>query len=465
MDYDVLILGGGIVGCAAAYELSKYSLNIALIEKNYDVADDVALINSTIVYDGCESNNSLTMKLEQMGNQLLDEVTEKFNVPFSRCGSLYIAANEEEQIRVEDMYEKALKGGVQNLYLLSGDEARKLEPNLPKEVIKALYSKNAGTICPYDLALSYAEVAFDNGVNFKLEEEVVDIQRLTRGFRVITNKNKFTCKLVLNTTPGKNYSIDNNNKEVPEEAQLNLNYFVLDKDFKGDFQHVIFSVKDEDEKIYTLPTLQGSTIAAISSRKKMNHFETLDKISYLLKELEENDVNNFFQTPYYKEPIIIDDSFIDIGYIKVTGKHYAQVTMTPAIASIVCETIISNMNCKLKKHFIDKRREYFKFSDMSDEERKKVIEVDKKYGNIICACHNITEGEIVDAIRRPLGARTVEGIKRRTGVTMGACQGSYCLNKIISILARETDKSYTDVVKDSKNSKMVLNRIKEFDGV
>jgi len=465
VDYDVLILGGGIVGCAAAYELSKYSLNIALIEKNYDVADDVALINSTIVYDGCESNNSLTMKLEQMGNQLLDEVTEKFNVPFSRCGSLYIAANEEEQIRVEDMYEKALKGGVQNLYLLSGDEARKLEPNLPKEVIKALYSKNAGTICPYDLALSYAEVAFDNGVNFKLEEEVVDIQRLTRGFRVITNKNKFTCKLVLNTTPGKNYSIDNNNKEVPEEAQLNLNYFVLDKDFKGDFQHVIFSVKDEDEKIYTLPTLQGSTIAAISSRKKMNHFETLDKISYLLKELEENDVNNFFQTPYYKEPIIIDDSFIDIGYIKVTGKHYAQVTMTPAIASIVCETIISNMNCKLKKHFIDKRREYFKFSDMSDEERKKVIEVDKKYGNIICACHNITEGEIVDAIRRPLGARTVEGIKRRTGVTMGACQGSYCLNKIISILARETDKSYTDVVKDSKNSKMVLNRIKEFDGV
>lgn len=465
MDYDVLILGGGIVGCAAAYELSKYSLNIALIEKNYDVADDVALINSTIVYDGCESNNSLTMKLEQMGNQLLDEVTEKFNVPFSRCGSLYIAANQEEQIRVEDMYKKALKGGVQNLYLLSGDEARKLEPNLPKEVIKALYSKNAGTICPYDLALSYAEVAFDNGVNFKLEEEVVDIQRLTRGFRVITNKNKFTCKLVLNTTPGKNYSIDNNNKEVPEEAQLNLNYFVLDKDFKGDFQHVIFSVKDEDEKIYTLPTLQGSTIAAISSRKKMNHFETLDKISYLLKELEENDVNNFFQTPYYKEPIIIDDSFIDIGYIKVTGKHYAQVTMTPAIASIVCETIISNMNCKLKKHFIDKRREYFKFSDMSDEERKKVIEVDKKYGNIICACHNITEGEIVDAIRRPLGARTVEGIKRRTGVTMGACQGSYCLNKIISILARETDKSYTDVVKDSKNSKMVLNRIKEFDGV
>lgn len=464
MDYDVLILGGGITGCAAAYELSKYSLNIAVIEKDYDIADDVALINTVMVYDGIECENTITSKLEFMGNCMMDEVTSKFNVAFKRTGGLIIAKNEAEKEKIIKLYEKAIKEGVKNLKLLDSEEVYKLEPNLNAKVAKGLYSGNMGVVCPYDLAISYAEVAFDNGVNFKLEEEVLDIKKLSRGFRVETNKNKFTCKMVINTTPGRTYSIDNDREDKIQNSGY-LKYFLLEDRFKGNFSNILLSISKEGERIFSIPSLQGGSIAAISVFENSTHNEAVRKISELVDGIKEDNIASYFQALYYKTPILIDDSSIDKGYIKVIAKHYGEVTMAPAIAKIICETVVDNVKCKLKKEFNDKRREFYKFRDLSNEEKDQIIKVDKRYGKVICLCQQITEGEIVEAIRRPLGARTLEGVKRRTGSTLGNCQGAYCMNKIISILARETGKKITDIVKDSKGSKIILNRIKEFDGV
>ena len=465
MDYDVLILGGGIVGCAVAYELSKYSLNIALIEKNYDIAEDVALVNAAVVYNGMECEDSLTGKLELRGNNLIGEVTEKFNIPYKRCGSLTVASNDKEVKIIEELYQRANKRQIENIVMLDSKEVYEMEPNLNISVKKALYSSSMGVICPYDLAIAYGEVAFDNGVNFKLEEEVLDIQKITRGFRVETNKNKFTCKMVLNTTPGINYSIDNSEKEVIEENKAKLNYFILDKGYKGSFSNILFTFNENGNRTYAVPTVQGNSIVAMTTRENLDYTEALGSIDNLVSGVREKDVNTYYQIPFHSDPIIIDDSSVDKGYIKVTGKHYGEVTMTPYIAKIVCETIVSNLSCKLKKDFVDKRRDFYRFNQLSNEERNKIIKMDNKYGKMVCLCDKVTEGEIVDAIRRPLGARTVEGVKRRTGATLGNCQGSYCINKIISILARETNKNVTDIVKDSKSAKMILSRIKEFDGV
>lgn len=465
MDYDVLILGGGIIGCAAAYELSKYSLNIALIEKNYDIADDVALVNSAIIYEGIHCSDSLVAKLEIMGNGMFDEITSKFNVPFKRFGSLIIASNDNEEKKLEEMYQRALDRGIEDVFLLNSQQVYEMEPNLNMSIKKALVSSNMGVVCPYDLAISYGEVAFDNGVNFKLEEEVLDIQKISKGFRVITNKNKFTCKMVVNTTPGKNYSIDTSVKENQEENAGTMNYLILDKSFKGNFSNILFHLTENDERFYTIPSVNANNIAAITTKETLTYTDALKNSSKLISGICEEDINAFYQSTFHKEPIIIDDSAIDIGYIKVTGKHYGQVTMTPAIAKIVCETVTSNIKCKFKKDFVDKRREFYRFRDLSNEERKKIIKMDKSYANIICLCNQVTEGEIVEAIRRPLGARTVQGVNRRTGATMGNCQGAHCINKVVSILARETNKNITDIVKDSKNSKVVLGRIKEFEGV
>lgn len=463
MDYDVLILGGGIIGCAVAYELSKYSLNIALIEKDYDIADDVALLNSAIVYDGVECEDTLVAKLELMGNKLIDDVVSKFNVRFKKCNSLIIAEDKKSEDQLINMYDKALNRGIDNIYLLDSKEVYKMEPNLTISVKKAIYSKNTGIIAPYDLAIAYGEVAFDNGVNFKLEEEVLDIQKISRGFRVITNKNKFNCNMVLNTTPGENYSIDSSSKVSKNRSFLK--HFLLDKSFKGSFKSIVSTVSQINENVYAVPTVQDNSMISIKTDENISYHEGLRKISNFMGKLSDEEINAFYESPFYNDTLIIDDSLIDTGYIKVTGKHYGQVTMTPAIAKIVCETIINNLNCVLKKDFVDKRREFYRFRYLSNEEKNEIIKINKSYGKVVCYCKKVTEGEIIDSIRRPLGARTLEGIKRRTEVTFGSCNGAQCLSKVATILARETNKSMTEIVKDSKNSRLIVGRIKEFDEI
>jgi L-2-hydroxyglutarate oxidase LhgO len=464
MDYDVLILGGGIIGCAVAYELSRYSLNIAVIEKDYDIADDVAPVNSAIVYNGVESEDTLMAKLEIMGNNMFDEIAAKFNIPFKRCGSLLIAEGEKGEVTLDKLYKRARERGIEDVELLESKRVYELEPNLNSKVIKALYSPNTGIISPYDLALAFGEVAFDNGVNFRLEEEVLDIQKMARGVKVVTNKNRFTCKMVVNTTPGEHYSIDYDRK-TNHKAESNLNYFLSEDSFKGNFSNIVFSLKENGDKLYAFQVANGNTIAGVNTKEVIGFNESLTRVSSLISGINDENIDSFYQATYDRDTIIIDDNYMNKGYIRVTGKHYGQVTMAPAIARMVCETIISNLNCRPKKDFNDKRREVYKFKNLSNEERKEIIALDKRYGKMICLCQQITEGEIVDCIRRPLGARTVEGVKRRTGVTLGRCKGAYCLSRIISILARETNKQLTDIVKDSRNSKVLISRIKEFDSI
>ena len=463
MDYDVLILGGGLIGCAVAYELSKFSLNIALIEKDYDIADDVALVNSAIIYDGIQCEDNIMSKLEFMGNDIISTLASKFDIPFTKGDSIIIAQDSKQEKELEGMYDRSIKREIPNIALLDGKNIYELEPNLNINVKKAIYSHNTGVICPYDLGIAYGEIAFDNGVSFKLEEIVEDIKKISRGFRVVTNKNKFTCRMVINTTP-EDYNIDGF-KEHTQEKKGYLKYFLIEKAFKGCFNNIIFSFGDNGESIYIHPTVQGNHIAAIRTNENISYEECYKKIGSIVHGIKPEDINTYYESPYYNDFIVIDDSLVDKGYIKITGKNYAEVTMTPSIAKIVRETVEMNLKCKRKTDFSDKRREIYRFRDMTNEERNSIISLDKRYGKMICMCNKVTEGEIIDAIRRPLGARTLEGIKRRTGAGLGSCKGAYCTNKIVSILARETNKKMTDIVKDSKNSRILLNRIKEFDNM
>lgn len=461
MDYDVLILGGGIVGCAAAYELSKYSLNIALIEKDYDVADDVAIINSAIVYDGSECHDTLMAKLEGLGSSMMGEITTKFNIPYKNCGYMIISQDETSSKKIEEMHLRAINRGIKNIKLLSSEEVYHMEPDVNIKVVNALYTKNTAIISPYDLAIAYGEVAFDNGVNFKLEEEVLDIKKINKGFKVITNKNKFTCNMVINTTPNQDFSID-----ASQHIEKNLSsreYFILDKQKSHKYNSIITTFDESSDMTYIIPTIEGNTAILSITEGAPNYKTSLEKVSKVIGEINEDSVSSYKSAEFCFDPIIIDDSLIDQGYIKVTGKHYGEVTMTPAIAKIVCETITSNKNCILKKNFIDKRRDSYRFRDMDNKGRNEIITENKNYGKIVCSCHLVTEGEVIDSIRRPLGARTLEGISRRTGAMTGNCNGAQCLPKIARILARETDKRLNDIVKDSKESKLLVARIKEFE--
>ena len=467
MDYDVLVLGGGIIGCAAAYELSKYNLNIAVIEKEYDIADDISFVNTAIVYDGSETSNNVMSGLEYIGNTLLEDLCRRFNVPFKRIGALRVVNDENGVLKLKEMYDRTVKRGIDGICLINGDEVKKIEPNINTDIKKGLYSKNVAIVAPYDLAIAYAEVASENGVNFRLEEEVLNIEKINRGFRVVTNRNKFTCKVVINTIADEIYInekgvVKEKNSEAEEDSFKNMSYILVDSKYKNKLNNVVTQTFDKDTFVVSTPVINGGSLIGVKSIEKTSLEDNLSYVGVMLKDLNKSIINNLFRESYDKDSIVVDDSEIDKGYISIIGTHYGKITLAPALAKMICDTLTNNLNCTLKKNFIDKRREFYRVRQMNREELNEAIKVDGRYGKIICNCNNVSEGEIVDCIRRPLGARTVKGVKRRTGAGFGNCHGSYCNEKIISILARELDKKITDIVDDSKNSKIIYSRIKEF---
>ena len=467
MDYDVLVLGGGIIGCAAAYELSKYNLNIAVIEKEYDIADDISFVNTAIVYDGSETSNNVMSGLEYIGNILLEDLCSRFNVPFKRIGALRVVNDENGVLKLKEMYDRTVKRGIDGICLINGDEVKKIEPNINTDIKKGLYSKNVAIVAPYDLAIAYAEVASENGVNFRLEEEDLNIEKINKGFRVVTNRNKFTCKVVINTIADEIYInekgvVKEKNSEAEEDSFKNMSYILVDSKYKNKLNNVVTQTFDKDTFVVSTPVINGGSLIGVKSIEKTSLEDNLSYVGVMLKDLNKSIINNLFRESYDKDSIVVDDSEIDKGYISIIGTHYGKITLAPALAKMICDTLTNNLNCTLKKNFIDKRREFYRVRQMNREELNEAIKVDGRYGKIICNCNNVSEGEIVDCIRRPLGARTVKGVKRRTGAGFGNCHGSYCNEKIISILARELDKKITDIVDDSKNSKIIYSRIKEF---
>ena len=464
MDYDVLILGGGIIGCAVAYELSKYNINIALIEKDYDVANDLSCSNTAVIYDGSESDDDIMGKLENRGKSLIEKHCKKFNIKYNKVGALRISSNQTRHDVLDRIYKTAMERCIDGVNIIEGDEIYNIEPNLRININKALHSENIALIAPYNLAVSYAEIAADNGVNFRLEEEVMDIKNISKGFKVTTNKNKFTCKFVINTISNE-ISNDKQNENCSDINNKKMKYILFNEKLKNNINGVVINDIDDDTSIMNISTLSKGNLIGIKSNNNLSLEEELKLAQSILTGIKKESITNIFTETYSEENMFIDDSNINDGYIKVMGNHYAKITIAPSIALDIEEKIKINMNITKKRDYIDKKREVYVFRNMSKDQKNKIIALDQRYGNIICSCNSISEGEIVDSIRRPLGARTVKGVKRRTGIGLGSCNGSYCNMKIIKILAREMNKSVLSVVDDSMHSKVLVGRIKEFNEI
>lgn len=461
MDYDVLILGGGIIGCAVAYELSKYNINIALIEKDYDVANDISFVNTAVIYDGSETSDYMMASLEKEGRKLIEDHCTKFQIPYKKVGALRISNNECGDERLESIYDRAKERGISGVHIIEEEAIKDIEPNLKAEYKKALYCENTAVISPYNLAISYAEVAADNGVNFRLEEKVIDIRSISKGFKVTTNKNKFTCKFVVNTIPNE-ISSDDNDDNPNSIISRKMNYILFNDKLDNHMNNIIINEIDESAFIIDIPTATNGSLIGIKGYDSLDIEKGLNLCKNIIPDIDKHTVTNIFTETYSKDSVSIEESKIDEGYIKVRGSHYSKITIAPAIAKRIETVLKTNMNITEKKDYIDKKRDIYVFKNMSKQERNEIIKLDSRYGNIVCSCNCISEGEIVDCIRRPLGARTVEGVKRRTGIGLGSCNGAYCNMKIIKILAREMDKDVLSIVDDSMESKILVGRIKEF---
>ena len=369
MDYDVLVLGGGIIGCAAAYELSKYNLNIAVIEKEYDIADDISFVNTAIVYDGSETSNNVMSGLEYIGNTLLENLCSRFNVPFKRIGALRVVNDDNGVLKLKEMYDRAIKRGIDDICLINGDEVKKIEPNINTDIKKGLYSKNVAIVAPYDLAIAYAEVASENGVNFRLEEEVLNIEKINKGFRVATNRNKFTCKVVINTIADEIYInekgvVKEKISEAEEDSFKNMSYILVDDKYKNKLNNVVTQTFDKDTFVVSTPVINGGSLIGVKSSEKTSLEDNLSYVGVMLKDLNKSIINNLFRESYDKDSIVVDDSEIDKGYISIIGTHYGKITLAPALAKMICDTLTNNLNCTLKKNFIDKRRDFYRLRQM-----------------------------------------------------------------------------------------------------
>lgn len=422
MDYDVLILGGGVIGCATAYELSKYNLNIALIEKEHDIANDIAFVDVSLVYKGILSHSEEMANLQRKGNDIITELVDKFDIVYKES----------------------------NLDIINIDNSG--NNNINNKVL---------IISPYDLALAFGEIAYDNGVNFRLEEKSVKVERINDGFRVTTNKAKFTCRKIINTT-SKNYQYE---KEFSNYKIIkgHIKYLIMEKSYKVHSDKALIKFFG-DEILYLIPSPEGNLIIGLKSIQDIKYEEMIDKIQKWGIEFQSQDVKDFLQYNYFDDVL---KGYINLeeNYIKVIGKNFTEATLSPAIANIIAENVKENIGCTKKSYFNESRRESYKFRFLSNFQRNGLIHIDKKFGKVICTCNLVTEAEVVDAIRRPLGARTVEAIIRRTGAGNGKCRGCECYQKIVSILARETNKKMTSIVKNTSESKVILNRIKEFDSI
>ncbi|MGB4587696.1 MAG: FAD-dependent oxidoreductase [Clostridiaceae bacterium] len=461
MDYDVVILGGGLSGCAMAYELCKYNLNIALIEKNFDIAEDVALFNSTLILDGKDIEDEHLFSMIKESNAKLDKLSEELDVFYEQVPSFTLYSSKE---KAEQIYERATQRKITGISLLTSKEANKINHNIKDDGTYSIYSENTGVVSPYDYATAMAEIAYDNGVSFRLEEEVEDIQIQPRGgIKVTTNKNKYLSRVVIRTTFGDKYSIKEDEKAVgPANILENM---LIEKDFNKEIKNIIMKYKDNGEVITLLPTSTNKLLASLQTTSSKEFSQMKKEVENLIGPFPPERVDIINENRFWSEPIKVDDEFAESGYIHIQAKNFAFENVLSKIIEETTVYVMKHFKAKLNSDFEGKRRKYYRFRDMTDEERNEMIKIDPKYGKMICLCSNVTEGEIVDSIRRPMGARTVEGVRRRTGTVFGRCQGSYCLTKVIRILARELHKSPLEIMNDKKSSQVISARIKEFDSM
>lgn len=478
--YDVAIIGAGIIGTFIARELSRYKLNIVIIEKENDVANGATMANSGIVYDGYHSKaDRMKGKLVPRGNELFDKVCEELDVPFKRIGSLVVGSNEEDMEKIKKLYKKGIANKVPDLRIIDREEVLRMEPNLNPEIKFALYSPTCGITSPFELTVALAENAIDNGVELLLNSEVIDIKKLDKEFKIITKEKKLEAKYVINCSGVYADKINSMVEEVPS-FKIDVKrgqYLVLDKNAGNLVKNVIQQGKTENEKgILLIPTVHGNLMIGPGLEEtddKESVKTTAEMLNSICKKaikvcenIPINQVIRSFSGLKAKsdtEDFVIEESQQAKGFINIAGIASPGLTCSPAISEIVVK-MVKNIFERNEEAFIEKenfnprRRKVIRFKELKDNEKVELIKNNPKYGRVVCRCGTITEGEIVDAIHRNAGATTVKGIKKRTAASMGRCQGGFCGPKIVEILARELGKEMNEVLYGNEDSYILTGR-------
>ena len=470
--FDVTIIGAGITGSLIAHELSKYNLNVLVIEKNNDVALGATGANSAMVHSGHDPKpGTLKCKYNLLGNRMYPELCKELKVSFKPVGAFVVATDKQEEDILQTLINQCIDRQIP-YEILSGDEARKQEPSLSDNITKALSLPTTGVITPWEVPIAACEEAILNGVELKLSTPVKNIKKTEKGFII---NDEIESKVVINCAGVYCDDITNMLRPSPYHVEARKGeYFVLDHTGPKLVNHVIYPIPTEKGKgVLAVPTIHGNTLIGPNSDycEVKDDTSTGSGLDYVRKEITKTIKNVPFNRAIHnyaglRPHIDLNDFYIQEDdeikdFIHVAGIESPGITAAPAIAKDVVENIVlPKFNASKKQEYVH-RKSFVKMAEMSDEEKEELIKKDPDFGKVICRCEKISLGEIKDVINRKCGATTIKGIRLRCRSGMGRCQGSFCESEVFRIYQDQTNKDAKDIKLNDDGSKIVSSYVKE----
>ncbi len=460
--YDYIIIGAGIVGTNIARKLSQYNVSVLVLEKENDAANHQTTANSAIIHSGHDpKENTLKAKFCVEGNTLYEQMEKELQIPLLKTGAFVVAHNHDEELMLKDLYERAIRNGVTQIEFLNKEQASSLEPNLADSITQVLSLPSTKVTYPWEVAFACLENAIENGADFKKNSEVTSIKKNQDVFEIEINNNEIILAKSVISAAGifsdqVAYLLE---KNVPYQIfPRKGEYFVLDRKVKGLINHVLYPLPTKVGKgVLIIPQVHGNILlgptSTLQDEKELasNTKVGLDQIKRDVKAIAKNIPFNLVIRTFAGirasssfEDFYIQESKEYTNFFHVAGIDSPGLTAAPAIAEYLVDHILNHQLIK-KENYNPLRTKKPTFYNLDFEKQQELLKENPRYGNLVCKCEKITEAEIIDAINGPLGNDTIKGIKKRARAGSGLCQGGYCEEMILKIIARETNQSLDQI--------------------
>lgn len=471
---DVLIIGGGVCGCSLLYGLSRYGVQAALVEATNDVGVATTKANSAILHAGYDPEPGTKMaKYNLRGNQLAMQLCQRLDILVRQTGSLVVGFDEADSHTLQDLYQRGLQNGVPDLQLLPKAALLALEPGLSENAILGLYTPTAAVVNPWELAFAQAEVAVRNGAQVHLDHPVTAIEKTAESFTVTAGGRAFAARFVVNAAGVHAGDVarmagDSSVTIHPSRGQ----YYLLDKSQGEVVSHVVFQCPTPQGKgVLVAPTVHGNLIVGPSAEPAGDVATTREGLDFVRGQAMRavpgvdlsQSIRNFSGLRAVADTgdFIVGESEQVPGFFQMAGIKSPGLTAAPAIAEDMVQMLgAAGLPLKEKADF-DDTRAVFRFSHATQAQQAAAIAQNPLYGQIVCRCATVTEGEVVDALRRPLPPRSLDAVKRRVGPGMGRCQSGFCGPRVQAIIARELGIPQQDVPQDRTGMNIIVGRTKD----
>lgn len=474
---DCLIIGGGVIGCAAARALSRYRLEVAVVEKAGDIATGASRANSAIVHAGydCEPGSDMA-KYNVEGNRLYDTWCSQLDVPLQRIGSLVLAFDERGMDNLRELHAHGVQNGVPDMAIWDSERALREEPNLNPEVVGALYAPTGGITCPYELTIACAENAAGNGVTFHMDWPVTRMEVHADHFDVYSGERCMQARVVINAAGVHADTV----ARMIGDASFSIRprrgeYMMLDRGVGQVVRRVIFQTPGPMGKgVLVSPTVDGNLFAGPTASDQEDRADTqttAEGQSYLraasVRSVPNLAFNQLIRSFSGLRAVSDGGDFIirpsaQCGkFLHAAGICSPGLSSAPAIAEALVRMVGAVLPLEAKDHYQPRRKGIAHLRDMSETECERAIAEDARYAHVVCRCETVSEAEIVESIRRIPGARSVDGVKRRTRAGMGRCQGGFCSPRVLRILSRELGIPMEAVTQNGGESRLLVGKLTE----